>query len=51
MEGEQIGEMLNLEVIEPATSEWASLIVLEPKKCGALCFCVDYRRLNADTVR
>lgn len=41
-----LGDMLQQGVIEPASSEWASNIVLVKKKDGTYRCCVDYRQLN-----
>ena len=46
----EIRKTLHAGVLEPATYEWASPIVLVPKKDGSLRFCVNYRRLNAKNV-
>ena len=45
-----INLQLAADVIEPAQSEWASPVLLAPKKDGTLRFCADFRRLNALTI-
>ena len=47
---EELQKMLHAGVIGPATSEWASQVVLVGRKDGSLRFCADYRRLNMKTL-
>lgn len=39
--------MLDQEIIEPSSSEWASPIVIVRKANGGYRFCLDYRKVNA----
>ena len=43
--------MLDAGVIRPSNSPWCNAVVLIRKKDGSLHFCIDFRRLNALTVK
>lgn len=47
----KMAKMVTEKVSETATTECAATIVFAHKKNGSTCFCVDYYRLNAVTIR
>ena len=48
---EHLKLMLNAGVVQPSNSPWCNAVVLVKKKDGSLHFCIDFRRLNALTVK
>ena len=47
----QVQQMLSNGVIHPCNRPWASPVVMVKKKDGSLQFCVDFRQLNAATIK
>ena len=47
----QVQQMLASNVIRPSNSPWASPVVMVRNKDSSLRFCVDFRQLNAATVK
>ena len=47
----QVQQMLASDVIRPSNSPWGSPVVMVRKKDGSLRFCVDFRQVNAATVK
>ena len=48
---EDLQEMLEIGAIQPSHRPWASPVILGYKKDGKLWFCIDLRKLNADTIK
>ena len=48
---QHVDSMLEQGIIEPASSAWASNVVLVRKKDGTYRCCIDYRQLNSVTTR
>ena len=46
---EEIDKMLKSGVIRPSNSNWASPVLIVPKKSGENRFCIDYRKVNSIT--
>lgn len=47
----ELDKMLALGVVEPSNSPWAAPVCMIPKRDGSQRFCIDFRLLNAVTIK
>lgn len=47
----EVKKLLEMNLIFETDSDWVSPLVIVPKKGGKLRMCIDYRRLNENTVK
>ncbi|OWZ16732.1 hypothetical protein PHMEG_0009427 [Phytophthora megakarya] len=47
----ELGQYLDLGLIKPSASLWASPVLMIRKPDGGVRFCIDYRKLNAVTIK
>ena len=47
----QLNELLKKDIIRPSSSLWGCPAIFVKKKDQSLCMCVDYRPLNAVTIK
>lgn len=47
----QLEELRSLGFIRPSASPWGALVLFAKKKDGSLRLCIDYRKLNAVTIK
>ena len=48
---EQIRDLLDKGYIKPSASPWGSPVLFVKKKDGSMRMCIDYRSLNAVTIK